>query len=163
MTLSVASLISVSTETGGISIALNYSDFLNRIAAALETSAANSTIIANNSSKLAASLIEISSSTRIIAEATTNLSSISTAVDKLSSSSNIISQVLQQISSATNLFMTLSTSTGIRTESPYDWTRPTEIYSWYNQNQTTLVESTETIETLVYNITTITNNVPKFI
>jgi hypothetical protein len=93
----------VSTSTGSISIAYDYSIYLERIASSLE--------------------------------------SISTSLSTISA---------------------LSTSTGIRVESPYDWTRPTEMYSWYNQNLDLFALSTSTVERLTAAISTVTNYMPKF-
>lgn len=93
----------VSTSTGGISIAYDYSAYLERIATSLE--------------------------------------SISTSLSTIS---------------------TLSTTTGVRVEAPYDWTRPTEMYSWYNQNLDLFALSTSTVEKLTAVINTVTNYMPKF-
>jgi hypothetical protein len=93
----------VSTGTGGISIAYDYSVYLERIATSLES-----------------------------------------------------------ISSSLSTISSLSTSTGVRVESSYDWTRPTEIYSWYNQNLDLFSASTATIERLVADINTVTSYMPKF-
>ena len=73
-----------------------------------------------------------------------------------------IATSLESISSSLSTITALSTSTGIRVESPYDWTRPTEVYSWYNQNLDLFTLSTSTVERLTVAITTVTNFMPKF-
>lgn len=74
-----------------------------------------------------------------------------------------IASSLESISTSLSVIQTLATSTGVRTESPFDWTRPTEIYSWYNQNLALFSASTATIERLASDISTITNVMPKFL
>lgn len=73
------------------------------------------------------------------------------------------SSYFERIATSLEKIVELSTSTGIRTMGAYDWVRPTDTYSWYSQDQTTLVESTASVETLASNITNITNNFPKFL
>ena len=70
---------------------------------------------------------------------------------------------LERIATALETVAVASTSTGIRTVGAYDWTRPTEVYSWYNQNLSPIAASSATANTLVNEITTITNSMPKFI
>lgn len=104
----------VTTSSGGISIAYDYSPYLERIASALET-------------------IAVSTST------------------------------LERVAVSLETIKTISTTTGFRSESPYDWVKPTEVYDWYNQNLSTLITNTSTIDKLVSNISTITNSLPKFL
>lgn len=73
------------------------------------------------------------------------------------------SPYLERIAIALENIAVASTTTGIKSVGPYDWIKPTEIYDWYNQKLTALITSTATIETLVSNISTITNNVPRFL
>lgn len=73
------------------------------------------------------------------------------------------SPYLERIATALETLAVASTSTGIRTVGAYDWTRPTEVYSWYNQNLSPIAASSATANTLVNEITTITNSMPKFI
>ena len=93
----------VTTGTGGISIAYDYSSYLERIATSLE--------------------------------------SISTSLSTISS---------------------LSTSTGVRVDSAYDWTRASEVYSWYNQNLDLFAISTSTVTRVTNAINTVTSYMPKF-
>jgi hypothetical protein len=70
---------------------------------------------------------------------------------------------LERIATALEIIATASISTGIRMIGPYDWLKPTEVYSWYNQDLSTLRPSTDTINTIVSDVNTITNNLPKFL
>lgn len=73
------------------------------------------------------------------------------------------SSYLERIASALETIAVASTTTGIRSVGPYDWVAPTEIYDWYNQSLSSLIASTSTLNTMVSNISTITNNLPKFL
>ena len=73
-----------------------------------------------------------------------------------------IATSLESISSNLSIIRAASTSTGIRVETPYDWTRPTEMYSWFNQNLDLFTLSTSTVERLTTVINTVTNYMPKF-
>ena len=73
------------------------------------------------------------------------------------------SPYLERIASSLERIVELSTSTGIRTVGQYNWTKPVDIYSWYNQSQNTLTQSTSTVEALLSDVTTIANNLPKFL
>lgn len=86
---------------------------------------------------------------------TTSTGGISIAYD--------FSPYLERIAAALETIAIASTTTGIRSVGPYDWVTPTEVYDWYNQNLSSLIASTSTINTLVSNISTITNNLPKFL
>jgi hypothetical protein len=86
---------------------------------------------------------------------TTSTGGISAAYD--------YSSYFERIATALETIATASTSTGIRMIGPYDWLKPTEVYSWYNQDLSTLRPSTDTINTIVSDVNTITNNLPKFL
>lgn len=73
------------------------------------------------------------------------------------------SPYLERIASALERIATASTTTGVRMVGPYDWLKPTEVYSWYNQDLSLLRPSTATINTIVVDVTTITNELPKFL
>jgi hypothetical protein len=73
------------------------------------------------------------------------------------------SPYLERIATALETIASLSTGTGVRVAGPYDWLKPTEVYSWYNQNLSLLDPSTATISNIVSDLTTITNSLPKFI
>lgn len=89
-------------------------------------------------------------------------STASTATFSLNVQSEIV-PYLKRIADSLETVTDLTQTTGVRTAAAYDWILPTEIYSWYNQDLSTLVNSTATLGRLVSNITTITNNMPKFI
>jgi len=115
------------TGTGDISIAYDYSIFLERIATSLET----------------------------IATATVSISNSLSTLEGLVTATVSISNSLSTLEG-------LATSTGIRTESPYDWIMPTEVYSWYNQDLDLFTLSTSSVERLTAVISTVTNYMPKF-
>jgi hypothetical protein len=81
------------------------------------------------------------------------------AVEEIVSSTNY----LQRIAISLEKLTSASTSTGIRTIGPYDWLKATEVYSWYKQDLNLLRPSTATINTIVVDVNTITNNMPKFL
>jgi hypothetical protein len=70
---------------------------------------------------------------------------------------------LERIATALETIAAASTGTGIRTIGPYDWLKPTEVYNWYNQDLSLLKPSTSTIDKIVTDVNTITNNMPKFL
>lgn len=74
-----------------------------------------------------------------------------------------ISNNLERISNNLEKITTLANSNGIRTTSPYDWAKPVEIYSWYNQDLETLVASQASVVDLITTLGTATTYLPKFI
>lgn len=85
----------------------------------------------------------------------TGTGSISIALD--------YSSYLERIASALETIAAVSTTTGIRTVGAYDWTLPTEIYSYYYQDLALLTSNTATLTKLFSNINTVTSNLPKFV
>jgi hypothetical protein len=73
-----------------------------------------------------------------------------------------IATSLESISSSLSAIETLSTGTGVRVDSAYDWTRPTEVYAWYNQNLDLFALSTSTVARVTEAINTVTSYMPKF-
>lgn len=83
------------------------------------------------------------------------LTSIATSLETVADS-------LGKISSSIGVLEKLGSTTGVRTESPYDWTKTVESYSWYNQSLSILGESTSTVKSLSDAIDTINSNFPRF-
>jgi hypothetical protein len=73
-----------------------------------------------------------------------------------------ISSTLGTISSSLISIIDQARTTGIRTESSYDWVKPTEIYSWYNQQLDIISPSVDTAIRLTAAINTVTSYMPKF-
>jgi hypothetical protein len=73
-----------------------------------------------------------------------------------------IATSLESISSSLSAIESISTSTGVRVDSAYDWTRPTELYTWYNQNLDLFSLSTSTVERVIEAVNTVTSYMPKF-
>jgi hypothetical protein len=73
------------------------------------------------------------------------------------------SPYLERIASALETIAAVSTTTGIRTLGAYDWLKPTEVYSWYNQDLSPLTVSSSTVNKIVVGVNTITTSLPKFL
>lgn len=70
---------------------------------------------------------------------------------------------LERIAASLETIVNASLTSGVRTIGPYDWLKPTEVYTWYNQDLAVLRPSTGTIETIVTDVNTITSSLPKFL
>lgn len=73
------------------------------------------------------------------------------------------SAYLERIATSLETIASVSTTTGVRITGPFDWLKTTEVYSWYNQNLDVLRPNASTVDRLVSDINTITNQMPKFL
>lgn len=92
----------------------------------------------------------------------TALETIATNSTSIANNIQLVANSISTLTSQVAVIGMLSTSTGIRTTSPYDWSRSVELYSWYNQHLDVLRPTTATINTLVADINTVTSYLPKF-
>ena len=119
----------VSTSTGAIAIAYDYSPYLERIATSLET-------IAFYSSTTNASLAisaENSSEITLAVEAIGQITPSLNAIADLGPSIEILADAAVQLAPPLQDLVVAATTTGIKTDPAYSWMMPMEMISWYGQ------------------------------
>jgi hypothetical protein len=119
----------VSTSTGAIAIAFDYSPYLERIATSLETIAYYSSltnaaleISADNSNEITSAVQAIEA----MGPAFSAIADLGPSIEILAAAAVELAPPLQDL-------VVAATTTGIKTDPAYSWIAPVEMASWYGQ------------------------------
>jgi hypothetical protein len=149
----------VTTSSGAIAIAFDYSPYLERIATSLET-------IAQYSSATSASLAISADNSNEITSAVQAIEAMGpafSAIAELGPSIETLAAAAVELAPPLQDLVVAATTTGIKTDPAYSWIKPVEMVSWYGQGYgvTKDVDPSATT-TLIQVIDDLVAIVPKF-